>query len=667
VWNAPIFYPHTNTLAFSENLFGIAILVAPIYWLTKNAVLTYNVAFISSFTIAGVGMYLLVRALTGSRHAAWIGAVFYAFGPFRLAQMAHIQMVATGWLPITLFALHRYLESRRRAWLALFIAAYALQATSNSYVAYFLMVPVGVVIAAYLGRVRDAWGSTFGDLAIAALTLGAILSPVVYHYDRARIDLGQQRGEHEIETFSADLRAYVVGKTSIGIWRWLPTAVPTDPEKELFPGVVPVLLAAVAIVAACRRRDDTTLQIVASYGAIAAIAMILSLGPVVHTWGSVVTQHGPYGWLYRIVPGWGGMRVPARFAIIVVAALAVLASVGARVLLSPIGPSARTIATVAIAAAIFAEGWSVPIWLVAYSGRGRVQDRAVADWLRGKPDGAVLHLPVHTDDYPQLHHQFVTLEPGHPLVSAYSGWESPLLRLFKEPGSPLYDFDHYPAVVRMLRAAGIRYVVVDDEDFTAGQREAKEPENSLHGLRASGQVSGEQTLFGSLVFELRPWTDSPPAGGTPIDTRAFTVTVAQAEDRAAKLVDGDRDTRWFGDQDGNIWIAAQFPSAHDIARVELTMATRSLMDYPRELRIESTDAAGTTRTLYEASPYPEFLTGFLRNPDYPVIAIALPRNETRTLRIRETAVARRWWSVYELALFGRDGRNLAGGPSDGSR
>ena len=97
------------------------------------------------------------------------------------------------------------------------------------------------------------------------------------------------------------------------------------------------------------------------------------------------------------------------------------------------------------------------------------------------------------------------------------------------------------------------------------------------------------------------------------------------------------------------------------------MATRSLMDYPRELRIESTDTAGVTRTLYEASPYPEFLTGFLRNPDYPIIAIALPPNETRTLRIRETAVAQRWWSIHELALFGRDETNMRGGPRNGRR
>src|SRR5919198_2683807 len=31
VWQAPIFHPYDNTLAFSENLLGIAVLVAPVY------------------------------------------------------------------------------------------------------------------------------------------------------------------------------------------------------------------------------------------------------------------------------------------------------------------------------------------------------------------------------------------------------------------------------------------------------------------------------------------------------------------------------------------------------------------------------------------------------------------------------------------------------------
>ena len=70
VWNAPFYFPYPRTLAFSENLFGVAFLVAPVYWITGNPVLTYNVAFLFSFALAGLGMYLLVRELTGSRGAA---------------------------------------------------------------------------------------------------------------------------------------------------------------------------------------------------------------------------------------------------------------------------------------------------------------------------------------------------------------------------------------------------------------------------------------------------------------------------------------------------------------------------------------------------------------------------------------------------------------------
>ena len=83
VWDAPIFFPYRDTLAFSENMLGVAIFVAPVYWATADPVLTYNVAFILAFAIAGAGMYLLARELTGSRAGALAAGLYYACGPFR--------------------------------------------------------------------------------------------------------------------------------------------------------------------------------------------------------------------------------------------------------------------------------------------------------------------------------------------------------------------------------------------------------------------------------------------------------------------------------------------------------------------------------------------------------------------------------------------------------
>ena len=62
-------------------------------------------------------------------------------------QLSHIQMLATGWLPVALWALDEYFQSFARIWLAMLVAACCLQALSNTYLAYFMAVPLAVVFA----------------------------------------------------------------------------------------------------------------------------------------------------------------------------------------------------------------------------------------------------------------------------------------------------------------------------------------------------------------------------------------------------------------------------------------------------------------------------------------------------------------------------------------
>jgi hypothetical protein len=323
-------------------------------------------------------------------------------------------------------------------------------------------------------------------------------------------------------------------------------------------------------------------------------------------------------------------------------------------LLSGRSRTVQNTATVILAALVFVEGFSVPIPIHPYSRHGMRVDRVVADWLSAKPDGAVLFLPVRSEDYEELNHQFLTLAHRHPIVSAYSGWHSPLQRWFQDPGSPLYDLERYPAVVRMLRTIGIRYVIVDYDDGV--EHDSSPATGVVNGLRASGQIASEQKLPGADAFELQGLPgDAARDDGVEVSPGNFTISVDRAEDRAANLTDGDADTRWFADQDGTPWIAAAFTTPQNVARVELRMASRSLSDYPRKLRVESIGASGDSRVLYDSVPYPELAVGFVRNAEYPSIVIALPSNETRVLRITATAVSRRWWSVHELRFWRRAG------------
>ena len=658
LWDAPIFFPYRGTLAFSETMLGVAVFAAPVYWITADPVLTYNVAFLIAFAIAGAGMYLLARELTGSRAAAFAAGMYYAFGPFRMSQYAHVQMVATGWIPIALFGLHRYFSTRRPIWLALFAVSWVLQTLSNMYIGYFIAVPIAVVIADAVWRARDGRPRILLHLAAAGLLAGAALAPVGAAYYRARADYHQVRDISEVAANSADLRSYVVGKNSVGVWRWLPTAVGVDPEKELFPGLFAASLAALGFWTAATDPRRRRWAIV--YGTVAMAALVLSLGPHVRIWGTVVTTHGPYAWLLAIVPGMDGMRVPARFAIIVIAALSVLVAFGVDWLRRRVPPSFRPVIAAACVALVVADGWAAPIATVSYSARGRPEDRGVAFWLADRAAGAALHLPIHPSGEQLLDYQFMTLVHRHPIVNGFSGYVTPLVDVLGSQLSPLYDFERFPAAVRMLRSLGIRYVFVHPDDYDAASIAAGLPDRMIRALRESAQVAKEAGLPRVTAFELMPW--DPPAGAdaplTLIPADELTTSASESADRIPNLFDGDRDTRWIagiGGQDGSSWLRVALTRPADVARVELQIAERSIGDYPRLLRIEGEDAAGHSHLLYEASPYPEFAAALVRDGRYPNLVIPIPHNgDTVALWIRQTAPSSASWSVHELRLWRYD-------------
>jgi hypothetical protein len=63
IFDANIYYPYANTLAYSENLIGSAFFAAPIIWFTGNITLATNLTALISCVLCGAGAYLLARRL----------------------------------------------------------------------------------------------------------------------------------------------------------------------------------------------------------------------------------------------------------------------------------------------------------------------------------------------------------------------------------------------------------------------------------------------------------------------------------------------------------------------------------------------------------------------------------------------------------------------------
>jgi hypothetical protein len=653
-WDAPIFFPARGTLALSEHYFGVAVLVAPVYWLTGNAVATYNAGILVAYTLAGCGMYLLARSLTGSRFAAAIAGVVYAFAPYRADHLSHLQVLSSGWMPISLWGLHRFLARGSTGGLTVFAGAFVMQALSNGYFLYFLSFTAALVVLFHLDVIRARWRIVLPQLAAAAVVILLVLSPFVWAYLRLRAETGVARTYSDLLNFSADVASYLVPADIVRFYEWLPNRWiqgPQIPERQLFPGIVAVALAVFGSWAGVRGWKGKTVRL---YIAIGLLGFVLSLGPEPSFWGSRGGAVGPYLAFARIVPGMNGLRAPARSSILVFLSLSVLAAVGASRLFERLDDRRRLAAATALALMAAVEGWIAPVPMVPFDPRGRQDDRAAYTWLARQPPGGTLELPILSWSlHPTLTYQFATLLHGHQIVNGYSGYGSGLQTFLGGPGSPLNDLDRVNRALRMLRALGIHFVISHLRDYEvpeAGQA-------TLAAMTASDQVARVYNFRTVFVLELKPvdWQiEVAPKTLTPVPQSRWRVTSSHATERLSMVIDGNPDTRWISgkSQSGDEWIQIALDAPVDVRVVRLRMALPSFGDYPRHLIVEGRDEQGRSTILYDDDVLVPFARGIVAGERYPAIDVQLPANRSRTLRIRQTAATRTWfWSIHELEIL----------------
>jgi hypothetical protein len=235
----PIFYPTRDTLTFSEHLLGLSVLSSPIYWLTGDLVVTYNLVLLLTFPLCAMAMYALVSRLTGSAAGAFIAGLAFAFAPYRISQLPHIQMLATFWAPLALLGLHVYVETGRRRWLVLYGAAWALQGASNGYALVMFSILVGLWTVWFVIASRK-W-QALAMIALATVIAILPLAPVLYKYTTVHRTFGFVRGYWEIRGFSADIAGLLCAPQLLTVWGWV--RVQCGPEGELFPGVALILLS----------------------------------------------------------------------------------------------------------------------------------------------------------------------------------------------------------------------------------------------------------------------------------------------------------------------------------------------------------------------------------------------------------------------------------------
>ena len=690
-WNAPAFHPYPGALAYSEHLLGLLPLSAPFQWLTGSPVVAYNVTFLLTFPLSGTAGYVLGRELTGRRDAAWVAGLVFAFAPYRMGHISHLQVLASFWMPLALAALHRYLRDRRPRWLAAFAAATLLQGLTNGYYLAYFPVLVGLW-AVWFTHGAGGWRqiARIGAAGVAAMLP---LVPVLATYRLLHAQQGLQRPFSEIVAYSADLTSLAGIAPHLAFWRPLEWSL--GPEQKLFPGVTIVVLIGAALLRArgwrpgaperrCLRAARVAATALAWFGA-ALLVVRLVVGPWAVELAGLrisVTSVDKIGAHFTLAAAaalllgrtcraaWG-RRSPFAFYLLAVAALG-LCAMGPRpeVAGTPVmayspylgllqipgfdalrAPARFWMLALVCLSALAALSWArlAPFAVrrrrillavlaggILLDGWGRlpvVPAPSPSPLLQARAAGPVADLPLgwRDDDAAAM---LRGTAHGRPVVNGYSGHAPP----------------YYGALAHGLRAGrgevlgwlaevGVRHVRLDRT--RPGSRRLEAAAAAVPGLRLDAHTASEALYTFAAAAAAPP----PPALGERLTV--VRAAASENEELVDYAIDGDHGPRWTtGPQAPEQWLRLELDGAGTVAGVVLWGSLG--MEFPRRLRVETSRDGRAWETVWQGRTELAVLRGALRDARAPLAATftGVPARYVRLRQMgRDPSFA---WSVTEV-------------------
>jgi hypothetical protein len=445
LFNANIFYPEPRTLAFSEHLFVPALFGAPAFWLGGSPVLVYNIVLWCGLALTAWTTSLVIHRWTGDWWAALTAGSLAAFNTETLTRFGHIQAMHVEFLPLALLALDDVLrDGRRRDGVRLGVFA-AAQMLCSGYL--LVMTAVSLVVGTLAQPAR--WLGTRARVVLPALLLGivvmgALTAPFLYQYYRVQHDQGLTRDFHEIAMYAAAWNNYVATGGRFH-FEWWSRAQYLQANSTAFPGVLPLLLALVAVLSGVALRDGRARM----WLCIGLAGMALSFGP----------RLPGYELLYYGFPLLQGIRAVSRFGFLWLFAVAVLSGFGLawlRARLSHRMPN-RAWAATAVGALCFVvvnlENTRVPM---AYVEAEEIP--AIYRTLADQDDAIVAEFPFPESRRVANNGAYVWASTQHwkPLLNGYSGF---LPMSYGRHWEAFHGFPD-PSVIDALRTAGVTHIVV---------------------------------------------------------------------------------------------------------------------------------------------------------------------------------------------------------------
>jgi hypothetical protein len=591
---------------------------------------SYNLIFFFGFVLSGIGMFILADYITENRYAAFFAGLVFTFSAFHIAQAyGHLEYANLEWVPLAIYFFLRMIRENDKYLNAFGVSACMVLTMFMGDIEQAIMVFIAMLIIAlwyaigkesrvkiinrqFILSVAAFFVITFliGIWAFIPILQG-ILAPGGLSTANALNDV-----QHNM-LWSADLFSFFLPGYDNGIFHnislsYIDIYHGNVGETSTYIGYSVIALALLGLYKDWRKH--------AMWIAIAAIFLILALGPIIQI-GGVSTGVPSLYYLLKYIPVVEIIREPGRFDLIATLALSILAAFGVKELHGRIASAKESdlrlkrIGAICLISLLFLiENNGMPL-SASFASQITTTVQPIPSFYSelGSISGnfSVLQLPIIINQtMPELYPgiaEFYTTAMDKPIIGGYTTRENttqedsvyniPLAQQATNLESGL-GFYYYPSPVNenytnetLLTLYNYRTAFVSVAKSAYNQNELSELESYLY------------TVFGTPVYNDN--TTIAFSATSAINVSKFRSFVAypdfnQWETGSVQAANGSTETVWVPYGNGDIIVYAPYANVSKGSSINALINSYQTHTVPTAIRFRASSIQTPTATLYVA-------------------------------------------------------------------
>lgn len=501
------YFPHEDTMLYSETELSPSVVTLPVRLFTDNPIAAYNLITIASFFMIGLSMYLLARHLSkGNQFFALAAGVVFEFAPIIMASTHHLQNLSIFCLPLAVLFILKYVESRQRKYLLYLFLALLYVFYASWYQMVFVSGTIGLLLLGLLWVKRQ----NFRQLCMVVLVLVAACVatlPLAKEYMRFSKESGAEYELQEKVANSSSFVDYVVPTpvTSFGEF-FGDQRFNFSLDTWSYAGISMYVIAFGGLWLVFKNRKKiaaATTKLYVTFFGVGALAFIISFGPFLkfngsHLYnvaGQGVSIPMPYLWIDQYVPVLGFMRQPARASMLFIFALCCLLALLPILLKNVQFFKKRARLVYMVLGAVLIIDF-VPLTMVPLDPHPHAYHPEVPkvyQYIKKNPeiDNIII---LQAKEYPNVSFWFARTEnvlwAGYHNRNIYNGYSGYIPPTYEAEYSDFVNLDaDDPAQMKRL---GLRYVIVDSELYT----------NKPEVLKKVPDILGDKPVYSDSRYKI---------------------------------------------------------------------------------------------------------------------------------------------------------------------